>query len=222
VVWLVSYPVLLAWYFPEVTEYYLKTLPPLFLLLVLGGTAADRPALRRGAGLSLLLLTVAVNFWGAIWPWYRYGRDLDEVRRWVEREVRPDDLFISLESGLDNTVKSRARLLPLKGLFTREGRDGVRLVRDAIEADLVRGRRVFAYNLVPAPYSLRGMNAGRKEPLGRHEFEEFLLALRQGYVFREVLLYWEEAHEPLYLYGERLQPLWEVRRQTPYESRLLP
>lgn len=219
-VWLLSYPSLFAWYFPAVTEYYLKTVPPLVLLLLLGAVAAERQALARGAAVVLLLLVLGVNFSIAIWPWYRYGQAIDHVRSWFEAASRPDDLFISFESGLDNTIKGRTRFLALKGLFDREGREkGFRTVQEAIESQLGRGGRVFAYNLVPGPFSLKTLNDHLTDPkvphYRREEFQAFLDELERRYLFQEVLRYWEEAHEPLYLFGERLQPLWEIRGRTP-------
>ena len=223
VVWLVSYPLLLGWYFPAVTEYYLKTVPPLILVLLMGAIAAERQALARRTAVVLLALVVGVNFSSAIWPWYRYGQAISAFDSGFDARFRADDLFISFESGLDNTIKGRTRFLALKGLFDREGREtGFRTVREAIEAQLARGGRVFAYNLVPAPFSLKTLNDhlrnSRVERYRREEFEAFSQELQRRYVFQEVFRYWEEAQEPLYLFGERLQPLWEIRERTPSKS----
>ncbi len=219
-VWLVSYPLLLAWYFPAVTEYYLKTLPPLVLLLLLGPILAERQARLRSLGVLLLLLVLGVNFSSAIWPWYRYGQARDSLGRGFEATFRPDDLFMSFESGIDNTVRGRTRFLVLKSLFDREGRGkGFQAVREAIETQLNGGGRVFAYNLVPGPFSLKTLNDHLRDPkVARYraeEFQAFVEELRRRYVLRRVLLYWEEAKEPLYLFGERLEPLWEVKRGNP-------
>jgi hypothetical protein len=215
-VWLLSYPVLFAWYFPAVTEYYLKTVPPLILLLLLGAVEVERRVLARGTAVVLLLLVLGVNFSSAIWPWYRYGRAISAFEGGFNARFRADDLFISFESGLDNTIKGRTRFLALKGLFDREGRErGFQWVREAVESQLGRDGRVFAYNLVPGPFSIKTLNDHlRNSRVARYrpeDFQAFLEELQRRYAFREILSYWEEAHEPLYLFGERLQPLWEIR-----------
>lgn len=226
-VWLFSYKAFLhAWFWPTAPEYHIVTLAPLLLLLLLGPAAVlaePRPppahrVLPAGAVGVLLLVVLTVNFWGGILPWYRYGLAKEIISRHLDTAVRSDDLFISFESGLDNIIKGRARFLGLKGLFDREGRQtGFGMVREAIQAQLEQGGRVFAYNLLPAPYTLQTLNVHLRNPrVARYraeEFEAFVEELGRRYELQEVLRYWEEAQEPLYLFGLRLQPLWEVRRR---------
>lgn len=218
-VWLVSYPLLLAWYFPAVTEYYLKTVPPMVLLVILGATLAERQVPARAMAGLLLAFVLAVNFAGAIWPWYRYGQATRVMEAEFDRMFRPTDLFVSFESGIDHVFRGRARFLPLKGRFDKHGREaGFRLAREAIETQLRDNGRVFAYNLVPAPFSLNTLNDHLRDPAvpryRSEEFEAFVEELRRRYDLRPVLHYWEESQEPLYLYGVRGQPLWEVRLKT--------
>ena len=47
------------------------------------------------------------------------------------------------------------------------------------------------------------------------DFEAFFDELRATYPARPVFTYWEETKVPLYLYGERLQPLWELAPRGP-------
>ena len=71
--------------------------------------------------------------------------------------------------------------------------------------------QVCILNTEPVPVNLL-------ERYRREEFEAFSQELQRRYVFQEVFRYWEEAQEPLYLFGERLQPLWEIRERTPSKS----
>jgi len=72
------------------------------------------------------------------------------------------------------------------------------------------------YNFVPSPFTLIGINqfAQGGDQVAPRDFEEFLADLRRHYVLKPVLSYWEEGKEPLYLYGERLETLWEVTRAS--------
>ncbi len=80
------------------------------------------------------------------------------------------------------------------------------------------------YNLVPSPFTVIGINqhmaaywsaGGRPEQVSVRDFEAFFDELRATYPARPVFTYWEETKVPLYLYGERLQPLWELAPRGP-------
>ena len=222
-VWFFSYKILLHWwYWPTSTEYHVVTLPPLVLLLLLGPIAlrvgGDRPRgrLRVGTGgvAALLALVLAVNYWGGIEPWYRYGRMKEWLTARFQTGFRPDDFFVSTESGVDSIFANRARALPVKDVFLRASKtEAFEVIRTAVATELWQGRRVFVYSFVPSPFAFLKINAyarvreGEMSPL---DFEGFLDELRQRYAFRPVLSYWEESTEPLYLFGRRLETLWEI------------
>jgi hypothetical protein len=223
IVWLLAYPILLSWYFPAVTEYYLKTVPPLVLLMLVGPIARERAGhpgrWPRAAAALLLALVIAVNAASAIVPWYRYGLMRERVAALTTRIFRPGDLAVSTESGLDAVLAGRIDRLEVKNLLYREGKTrGFEAARSEIDARLRTGRRVFLYNMIPSRWMLEGLNApGRNPDRDRYDtgdFEKLLAELRARYDLVPVLSYWEEAKEPLYLYGRRLEPLFEVRTRS--------
>jgi hypothetical protein len=223
IVWLLAYPILLSWYFPAVTEYYLKTVPPLILLMVLGPIARERAGQPgrwpRAAAALLLALVIAVNAASAIVPWYRYGLMRERIAALTARIFRPGDLAVSTESGLDAVLAGRIDRLEVKNLLYREGKArGFEAARAEIDARLRAGRRVFLYNMIPSRWMLEGLNApGRNPDRDRYDtgdFEKLVAELRARYDLVPVLSYWEEAKEPLYLYGRRLEPLFEVRTRS--------
>lgn len=219
-VWLLSYKLLWNWWFwPTSTEYYLSTLPALVLLLVLGPLAASVAPRARGARrwtagvVALAALVIAVNFWGAILPWSRYGAMKEGLLAQRQTSFGPHDLFISSESGIDSIFKS-GNHLAVKGVFKRMPKEeAFAFLRVSIAAEIDRGRRVLIYNFVPSPFTLIGMNqhagAGR---LTARDFERFLADLGTTYTLRPVAYYWEEGREPLYLFGVHLDPILEVSR----------
>ena len=222
VVWLFAYPVLLSWYFPAVTEYYLKTMPPLVLLLVLGPIARERVGLAsrwlRAVGAGLLLLVVTVNGLSAILPWYRYGIMRDRLAGVASALFRPGDLVVSIESGIDPVLAGRVEQVHVKDLLYWEGKErGFETIHTEIGARLDRGQRVFVHNLIPSRFALTGLNDPsrnqRRDRYDLRDFEAFLDELSAHYQLVQVLAYWEESKEPLYLFGRRLEPLYEVRRR---------
>jgi len=220
-VWLVSYPVLLAWYFPAVTEYYLKTVPPLVLLVVLGGWAWEHVgAVRiRAAALALLIVVAGTNALTAMVPWYRYGLMRDRLAAAAGVLVGPGDLVISLESGIDPVFAGHGDALAVKDLLYREGKArGFDRIREAIADRLDGGHRVLLYNLIPSRWALVGLDdPGRVGAVHDHyqrsDFEALQGELEARYRLVPVLEYWEESKEPLYLFGRHLTPIFEVRRR---------
>ncbi|HEX9126276.1 MAG TPA: hypothetical protein VF948_07720 [Methylomirabilota bacterium] len=222
IVWLLAYPVLLSWYFPAVTEYYLKTVPPLVLVLVVGPIARERAGLTswwlRAMAVTLLVLVVAVNGASAIVPWYRYGLMRERIGSAAASMFRPGDLAISTESGLDAVLEGRVEQLSMKNLLYREGKvRGFAAVQAEVDARLRAGRRVVLYNTAPGRWALEGLNAPDRNPYrdryDARDFEALLDGLRARYDLVPVLAYWEEAKEPLYLFGRRLEPVLEVRKR---------
>jgi hypothetical protein len=222
-VWLLAYPILLSWYFPAVTEYYLKTVPPLVLLVVLGAIARERAGALsrwlRPAGAALLGLAVTVNGASAIVPWYRYGLMRERIAGQAARTLRPGDLAVSTESGLDAVLEGRVDQLYLKNVLYREGKTrGFETVRVEIDTRLEAGRRVFLYNVVPSRWTLEGLNAPERNPYhdryDTRDFEALLSELRARYDLMPVVTYWEESKEPLYLFGRCLEPLFELRKRS--------
>jgi hypothetical protein len=225
-VWILVYKLFVhAWLWPTVTKYQVVTVPPLIILAVLGVIAAQKSAdlarARRLTALVAALVAVVfvVDLGGGILPWRHYGqmKAALEVRR--VRDFRPDDLFISSESGIDPIF---ARLyrggdalhVGVKDVFVQKPtREAFASIRAAIDRQLALGRRVFVYNLVPGPYSLVGINQAPTHagtPLTARDFEIFLDELRATHALRPVFSYWEESKAPLYLFGERLEPFFEV------------
>jgi len=223
IVWLLAYPILLSWYFPAVTEYYLKTVPPLVLLVVLGPIARERADLTsrwlRTAAALLLALVVAVNAASAIVPWYRYGLMRERVAALTAPIFRPGDLAVSTESGLDAVVDDRLDRLEVKNLLYLEGKArGFGALGAEIDARLRGGRRVFLYNMIPSRWALEGLNAPDRNPYrdryDTQDFEALLAELGARYALVPILTYWEESKEPLYLFGRHLDPLFEVRKRS--------
>lgn len=222
-VWLFAYPILLSWYFPAVTEYYLKTVPPLVLVLVLGPIARERagvpvPRLRM-AGAFLLVLVFVINGASAIVPWYRYGRMRERIMTVVTPTFREGDLAVSTESGLDAVLGGHIEQIFVKDLLYRAGkRRGFDAVEAEIEARLKAGHRVYVYNLEPSRWTLEGLNAPDRNPYhDRYEaldFEAFVARLRRRFELVPVFKYWEESKEPLYLYGRRTELAFEVRPRS--------
>ena len=225
-VWILAYKLFPhAWLWPTVTKYQVVTVPPLVILSVLGLIAAqktsDGPRSRWLTGLvaALVAIVFVVDLSGGILPWRHYGqmKAALEVRR--ASEFRADDLFISSESGIDPIFArlyrgGEAQHVSVKDVFSQKPtRDAFVSIRAAIDRHLALGHRVFVYNFVPGPYSLVGINqaptrAGTR--LSARDFEAFLAELQTTYTLRPVFSYWEESKAPLYLFGERLEPFYEV------------
>jgi hypothetical protein len=226
-VWILVYKVFLhGWLWPTVTKYHVVTVPPLIILSVLGVIAAqksaDRARSRWLTGLVAALVAVAfvVDLSAGILPWRRYGEmktDL-EVRR--ARAFLADDLFISSESGIDPIFArlyrgGEAYHVNVKEVFIEKPpREALASIRAAIDRHLALGHRVFVYNFVPGPYSLIGIHQRSPRagpPLHARDFEIFFDELRATYALTPVFSYWEESKAPLYLFGERLEPFFEVK-----------
>ena len=227
VAWILSYKVFLhSWFWPTAPEYSVVTLPPLILILVLGPIAVKARSVHGGrhprwpvaAPAALLILVAAVNLQAGILPWYRYGELRQLVAARLGPEAQPDGFFISSESGIDSVLFTEGNHLGVKDVFTRSSKEeGFAAIRNAIEDHLTPGR-VFVYNLVPAPFTLLGMNHGGgrrgEAPLVAGDFEAFAVALERSYVFIPVLTYWEESRDPLYLFGRRTQVVWGLERKV--------
>jgi hypothetical protein len=223
-VWILAYKVFVhAWLWPTVTKYQVVTVPPLIILAVLGVIAAQKSGARARRLIGLVAALVAVVFVvdlsGGILPWRHYGqmKAALEVRR--SREFRADDLFISSESGIDPIFArlyqgGDAHHVSVKNAFIQKPtQEAFASIRAAIDRQLAFGGRVFVYNFVPGLYSLIGINQAPTRagaPLGARDFEIFLDELRAAYALRPVFSYWEESKAPLYLFGERLEPFFEV------------
>jgi len=224
IVWLVAYAILHARYWPTVTKYQVVSLPPLVLLLVLGAlvrSAEDDGAARSWRGgvwcvLALVLVVFAINVWAGIRPWYQYGQLKERLAARRDRDFRPSDLFISTESGIDRIFDRVGEHIHMKNALLKTTDDEVfSAITEAIRERLDRRQRVFVYNFVPSPYSLIGINQAPTRgprPLAARDFESFFAGLQQTYATRQVLAYWEEGKAPLYLFGERLEPFWELAR----------
>jgi hypothetical protein len=223
-VWILAYKVFVhAWLWPTVTKYQVVTVPPLIILAVLGVIAAQKSGARARRLIGLVAALVAVVFVvdlsGGILPWRHYGqmKAALEVRR--SREFRADDLFISSESGIDPIFArlyqgGDAHHVSVKNAFIQKPtQEAFASIRAAIDRQLALGGRVFVYNFVPGLYSLIGINQAPTRAgasLGARDFEIFLDELRAAYALRPVFSYWEESKAPLYLFGERLEPFFEV------------
>jgi hypothetical protein len=220
-VWLVTYAIFHARFWPTATKYHVVSLPPLVLLLVLAVLVTaqdDRPTQwwRGGAwrALALVLVVFMLNVWAGIRPWYQYGHLTLRLAERVVRDFRPTDLFISTESGIDVIFDRVGEHIHVKDALIKTTDDEVfGAISEAIRERLDQRHRVFIYNFVPSPYSLIGINQapprGRK-PLGPQDFETFFAGLHKTYATRQVFAYWEEGKAPLYLFGERLEPFWEL------------
>jgi hypothetical protein len=223
VVWLVVYKVFLnSWFQPASTEYHIATVPPLLLLVLLGliaapaGSGDDLRRLRRNAPVvGLLAIFFVVNFYGALLPWRRYGEAKQALAARFERELQAGDLFLSSESGIDSVFMGRGRHLGVKDLFKQKPKtEGFVILEQTIRDQLRRPGRVFVYNFVPNPFTLRRINLERARrgdpPLSVADFERFMSELRGRYVIVPVVSYWEESKIPLFLYGRRMETIWEV------------
>jgi len=224
VVWLVVYAVLHARFWPTVTKYQVVSLPPLILLLMLGTLA--RPAedddaagsWRRGVwcALSLVLVVFVINVWAGIRPWYQYGQLKERLAERRDREFRQTDLFISTESGIDRIFDRVGEHIHVKNALIKTTDDEVfSAITEAIRERLDQQQRVFVYNFVPSPYSLIGINQASTRgprPLTTRDFDSFFARLQKTYATRQVFAYWEEGKAPLYLFGDRLEPFWELAK----------
>ena len=228
--WILGYKLVFhAWLWPSVTKYQVVTVPPLILLSVLGVIAAQkaadgaRPAWRLALVASLVVVVFAVDLWGGILPWRRYGEMKDALEARRVREFRADDLYVSSESGIDPifarlyrggnahhvSVKNAFRDMPTSKAFES--------IRAAIARQLAHGGRVFVYNFVPSAYSLIAINQSPQRagtPLDARDFEAFFGELRTTYAVRPIFSYWEESKAPLYLFGERLEPFFELSARS--------
>ena len=228
--WLLSYSLIFhAWLWPTVTKYYVVTLPPLIVLLVLSAIGAQKSdddkhrTLQVGLIGVLVAVVFVVNLWGDILPRLRYTEMKAELEARRAADFRAEDLFVSSESGID-TIFARlyqgggAHHVSVKNVFVKKpAPEAFAAIRVEIERQLALGRRVFVYNFVPAPYSLIAINQSPVRggtPLSAREFETCLDELRKTYAMRPLFTYWEESKAPLYLFGERLEPFFELRRRS--------
>jgi hypothetical protein len=222
VVWLVTYAIFHARFWPTATKYHVVSLPPLVLLLVLGAIATPTDAndatrwWRPGAwrAVVLLLVVFTINVWAGIRPWYQYGHMKERLTERRARDFRQTDLFISTESGIDSVFKGLGEHIHVKDALIKTTNDEVfSAITEAIRERLDQRQRVFVYNFVPSPYSLIGINQAETRgprPLTARDFEIFFEGLQKTYATRQVFAYWEEGKAPLYLFGERLEPFWEL------------
>jgi hypothetical protein len=222
IVWIFAYKLVVhGWWWPSVTKYQVVTVPPLVVLLTLGAVvmqadaaAARRVSVRMWPIAALLVVLFTVNAWGGIVPWYRYGRMKDAIVMRQSRDFGHDDLFISSESGLDAVFQRGPNHLEVKNVFLRlSEKEAFRSVETTIAEELSQHRRVYVYNFVPSPFTLIGINQAAvrgSEHLEAADFERFFARLQADYTLRSVFSYWEETKAPMYLFGERLEPFWEV------------
>ena len=127
--------------------------------------------------------------------------------------------FLNEHYGIDPLLAGRSDQLEVKNILYEQGRrHGFVTVHDQIEAHLAAGRRVFVYNLVLSRWALAGLNNPSRNPYGdRYQLEDFtsfVSDLQARYDLVPVLRYWEESQQPLYLFGQRLEPLLQVRRRS--------
>ncbi len=216
VVWVAAWKLFLnSWFQPASTEYHIATVPPLLLLALLGAIAAAG-ARGRGLVVALLAVVLVVNLVGAILPWRRYGLAKQALATRFARELSAGDLFVSSESGIDSVFIGRGRHFGVKDLFkTTAKAEGFAILDVTIAAGLRRPGRVFVYNVVPNPFTLRRINLeGARRgapPMAVADFEAFVETLRARYALVPVVTYWEESKIPLFLYGRRFETIWEVR-----------
>lgn len=227
VAWLVPYAILHALFWPTVTKYQVVTLPPLILLLVLSALATHASAGRAVGSipastwrvLVLLVLVCAVNVWGGIRPWYQYGQWKERLAAAASREFRPSDFFISSESGIDAVLHRDDNYLTVKDEFLEAAADtAFSTIWITVRDRLDRNQRVFVYNFVPSAFTMVGINQAPMRgprPLSPRDFESFFERLRATYATRQVFSYWEESKAPLYLFGESLEPFWELAARPP-------
>ena len=219
-VWLGFYALFHARFWPSVTKYQVVSLPPLLLLLMLAvaarSSAGSPPGRSLGAWCApaLLLVVFTINVWAGIRPWYQYGHMKDHLMALKARDFRSSDLFISTESGIDPIFRGVGEPIHVKDALIKTTSDEVfGAISEAIQERLGQRQRVFVYNFVPSPYSLIGINQAPTrgtQPLTTKDFEVFFDELRTRYAIRQVFAYWEEGKAPLYLFGERLEPFWEL------------
>jgi hypothetical protein len=224
VVWVVAYKLFLnSWFQPGSPEYHIVSLPPVLLLLLLAPIAARGEAARAGARMlpmgSVAVLLVAlfvVNLWAAILPWRAYGQMKEALAVRFQRELQSGDLFVSTESGIDSVFLGRGRHVGVKDVLKQKGKsEGFQKLDALIRDQLGRGGRVFLYNLMPNPFTLRRINlvepSHGSDPLTYGDFDRFMASLKERYVLVPVTSYWEETKIPLALYGRRFETIWEIK-----------
>jgi hypothetical protein len=217
VVWFVPYFALHACFWPTVTKYHIVSLPPLILLALMGSSRIPATLV------AVTVLLGVVNLFGAVLPWYDYGREKARVAAAL-RDAGPA-LFVSSESGLDRVLKPLGAHFNVKDACIQlPGAACVGMMEGAIRREgLGAGRRVSVYNLVPTPFTLIGINQSpqrRGVPLTLDDFRRAERRLRSTYDLTPVLGYWEEAGAPLYLYGRGpTSTLWEVRPRAAAQAR---
>jgi hypothetical protein len=226
-VWLVTYAIFHARFWPTATKYHVVSLPPLVLLLMLGAlvmSADEHDATRSWRSgvwraLALVLVVFTINAWAGIRPWYQYGQLKERLTERQARDFRQSDLFISTESGIDSVFDRIGEHIHVKDALIKTTDDEVfSAISQAIRERLDQRRRVFVYNFAPSPYSLIGINQALTrgpKPLRTQDFETFFAGLQTTYATRQVFSYWEEGKAPLYLFGERLEPFWELALRPP-------
>ena len=119
---------------------------------------------------------------------------------------------MALRHSLEGLEEEGQVLLPVQPTHVEGER------RPRRKAERRAGRRVYVYNMVPSRWTLEGLNAPDRNPYrDRYEaadFEAFVEQLRRRFELVPVLKYWEESKEPLYLYGRRTEPAFEVRPRS--------
>src|SRR5262249_20452023 len=132
----------------------------------------------------------------------------------VARDFQPTDLFISTESGIDSIFDRVGEHIHVKDAQIKTTDDEVfSAITEAIHERLEQRQRGVVYNFLPSPYLLIGINQAPTrgpKPLDPRAFETFFAGLQKTYATRQVFAYWEEGKAPLYLFGERLEPFWEL------------
>jgi len=215
ILWCLTYKLVVNLRFvPESPEYHAASLAPWLFLFLIPLQLIRRTWIAKLTLISLFVLTFSVNLFAGILPQKQYGEMAGQIKKFSESNFKTDDFFISSESGLDFMIQARYDHIAVKNLFLESSKEkGFKFLDSKIKDILSSGRRVFAYNLIPGKYALRGINFYNKgQNVTREDFELYFDHLKAEYRLIPVLQYWESDSSQFYLFNPAKDTLWEIQK----------
>ncbi len=216
VIWILTYKLLLNFRFaPESPEYHLSSLAPMLLLIPISLSRLRKTVVAGVLVVSIFLTMFSVNLFAGILPQFHYGKMIDQFEKFSSSYFKPNDFFVSSESGLDFLIESRWDHRALKDIFLKTPKEkSFPMIAAEIQKAFKDGKRVFVYNLVPGGYAVRGIS--HYNPDGHYtdeDFQNFERDLFGKYHAKPIYKYWESDSSQYYLFDNLKNTVWQLNKE---------